>query len=81
MPGLPLAAPGHADTRLQADVAILAPVGTHTCGHDRLGQTLASVAGAVRVTDLTLPMPPCDGQSGYLVLNNLFPDMKIAARN
>jgi hypothetical protein len=66
---------------ITADVAILAQVGPDTCGHDMLGQTLASADGAVSVTDLTLSMPPCDGQTGYLVLKNLFPDMKIAASN
>jgi hypothetical protein len=70
-----------ADARLRAEVAILAPVGPDTCGHDLLGQTLTSADGAVSVTDLTLSMPPCDGKTGYLVLKNLFPDMKIAASN
>ena len=70
-----------AEFALQTDVAILAPVGPETCGHDMLGQTLTSAAGAVRVTDLTLSMPACDGKTGYLVLKNLFPDMKIAASN
>lgn len=65
----------------RADVAILAPVGAQTCGHEMQGQTLVSAGGAVSVTDLTLSMPPCDGQTGYLVLKNLFPDMKIAASN
>ena len=65
----------------QAEVAIEAEVAADTCGHDMLGQTLASTAGAVSLTDLTLTMPPCDGQVGYLVLKNLFPDMKIAAGN
>ena len=66
---------------VRTDVAILASVGPDTCGHDMLGQTLTSGAGAVSVTDLTLSMPPCDGKTGYLVLKNLFPDMKIAASN
>lgn len=70
-----------ADTRRRADVAILAQVGAGTCGHEMMGQTLASVAGAVSVTDLTLSMPACDGKTGYLVLKNLFPDMKIASSN
>ena len=70
-----------ADANVQTDVAILAAVGAGTCGHDMLGQTLAFADGAVSVTDLTLSMPACDGKTGYLVLKNLFPDMKIAASN
>ena len=70
-----------ADGGVRTDMAILAAVGPDTCGRDMMGQTLASEAGAVSVTDLTLSMPPCDGQSGYLVLNNLFTDMKIVASN
>ena len=70
-----------ADAGLSADVAILATVGPDTCGHDMLGQTLSSAAGAVSVTDLTLSMPACDATTGYLVLKNLFPAMKIAASN
>jgi hypothetical protein len=65
----------------RADIAIEAAVTASTCGRDMLGQTLASTGGAVSVTDLTLSMPACDGQSGYLVLKNLFPDMKIASGN
>ena len=70
-----------AETAVQTDVAIVARVGPDTCGHDMLAQTLTSAAGAVSVTDLTLSMPACDGKTGYLVLKNLFPDMKIAASN
>jgi hypothetical protein len=69
------------DPAVIADVAIEAPVGPDTCGREMLGQTVASAEGVASVTDLSLAMPDCDGRTGFLVLNNLFPDMKIAASN
>lgn len=62
-----------------ADVVIEVAVTPATCGRELLGETLASVAGRVEVTDLTLAMPECDAIGDFLVLNNLVPDMKIAA--
>lgn len=62
-----------------AAVMIEAAVTPDTCGREMLAQTLDSRGGQVILTDLTLAMPDCDGRSGYLVLNNLFGDMKIAA--
>lgn len=64
-----------------ADVAIEAPVGPDSCGREMLGQTVTSEDGLATVTDLSLAMPECDGKTGYLVLKNPFPDLKIAASN
>jgi hypothetical protein len=64
-----------------AEVAIEAAVTPRTCGREMLGQTISSTAGKTSLTDLTLTMPACDAAGGYLVLNNLFPDTKIAASN
>lgn len=70
-----------ADPAILADVAIEAPVGPETCGREMLGQTIASQDSVASVTDLSLSMPDCDGKTGYLVLKNLFQDLKIAASN
>jgi hypothetical protein len=64
-----------------SDVVIEAAVTPATCGREIAGKTLASVAGTVIVTDLTLAMPECDAVGDFLVLNNLAPDMTLAAAN
>ncbi len=63
----------------EARVSVEAEVTDATCGRELLGQTLYSQDGAVRVTDLTLAMPECDGAGGFVVLNNPLPDMTLAA--
>ena len=62
-----------------SDVVIEAAVTQATCGREILGETLASVAGSVTVTDLTLTMPGCDAVGDFLVLNNLASDLTLAA--
>jgi hypothetical protein len=52
-----------------------------TCDRELLGETLASAAGTVAVTELTVAMPGCDAVGDYLVLKNLLPDPNIAAAN
>jgi hypothetical protein len=69
------------DPEITADAVIEAPVDATTCGRELLGQTIASVGGSATVMDLTLSMPACGAEVGYLVLKNLFPDTKIAAGN
>ena len=62
-----------------AEVVVEAAVTPATCGREILGETLVSVGGTVRVTDLTLAMPECDAVGDFLVLNNLAPDLTLAA--
>lgn len=64
-----------------ADVVVEAAVTPATCGREILGETLASVAGSVTVTDLSLAMPECDAVGDFLVLNNLASDLTLAAAN
>ncbi|AWD22075.1 hypothetical protein B6K69_10630 [Fuscovulum blasticum] len=52
-----------------------------TCGRDLLGETLLLTEGTTTLTDLTLSMPPCDAVGDILVLNNLVPDVTLAAVN
>lgn len=60
-------------------LTIEAEVTAKTCGHDLLGETLEVHAGVpVKIVDLTLAMPGCDAAGGYVILNNLLPDVKIA---
>jgi len=63
------------------DVVVEAAITPATCGREILGETLASAGGAVTVTDLTLAMPDCDAVGDFLVLNNLAPDLTLAAAN
>ena len=62
-----------------AEVMIEAAVTAATCGHELLGETIASGANQVQITELTLAMPDCSGIGDFLVLKNLASDMKIAA--
>lgn len=64
-----------------ADVVVEAAVTAATCGREILGETLASVAGRVTVTDLSLVMPDCEAVGDFLVLNNLASDLTLAAAN
>ncbi|MDZ4096724.1 MAG: translocase, partial [Paracoccaceae bacterium] len=68
---------GNIDVRMIVEAAVT----TKTCGRELLGETLASIGGAVTVKDLTVSMPGCDGQGDILVLKNLAPDMMIATAN
>lgn len=61
-------------------LTIEAEVTAKTCGHDMLGETLEAHAGApVKIVELTLAMPGCDAAGDYVILNNLLPDVTIAA--
>lgn len=56
-----------------------AAVTQRTCGRDMLGEALHMRPGApTEVIEITLAMPECDTPDGFLVLNNLLPDMRIA---
>lgn len=68
-----------ADTQAKVDVVVEAAVTPTTCGRELLGETIASFAGEVYVTDLTLATPDCEAVGDILVLKNLVPDLKIAA--
>lgn len=70
-----------ADPAVKADVVVEALVTETSCGNEMLGQTVASVGGVARVTDLSVAMPECDAAGGYLLLKNLAPEMNIAAVN
>ncbi len=49
------------------------------CGREIEAQSLQlQGGGALSVRDLTLQVPSCDGQGGFLVLKNLLQDLKIA---
>ncbi len=66
------------DATIRADVVLEAAVTPQTCGHDLLGEAMASSGGKTAFTDLTLAMPDCSGVGDFLVLKNLASDMKIA---
>ncbi len=62
------------------DVVVEATVTEATCGRELIGETLTMTGGASYVTDLTLAMPDCAAKGDILVLKNLVPDMKLAAK-
>jgi len=64
-----------------ADVVVEAAVTAATCGRELIAETLSSVAGSVIRTDLTVAMPDCSAVGDFLVLNNLAPDLTLAAAN
>lgn len=60
---------------------IEAAVTAATCGRALAGETLGLSGGRVTVQSLTLAMPGCDAIGDILVLNNLVPEMTLAAVN
>ncbi len=63
-----------------AEVLVEAAVTPETCGRELLGETVSAVGGKVAVSELTLAMPECEAAGDILVLKNLVPEMKLAAR-
>ncbi len=61
------------------DVMVEAAIDDVSCGRS-VGLRTIRVTGArdARQLDVALSMPPCGGEDGFLVLKNLFPDLKIA---
>lgn len=62
-------------------VVVEAAVTDRTCGREILGEALDSALGTVAASDLSVAMPDCDAVGDYLVLQDLAPDLKIAAAN
>ena len=62
------------------ELSIDAPVTETTCGQPVEAITLEMTrAGAVTVTPITLTLPSCEAVGDYLVLQNLFQDLTVAA--
>ncbi|MBL4915762.1 hypothetical protein [Szabonella alba] len=66
------------DPAVTVDLQIESEVTAASCGREVLGELLLSQAGTVKVTDLSMAMPDCDGVGDVLVLNNPVADMKLA---
>lgn len=60
-------------------LAIEAPVTATACGRDALGEALFSEGGKLTVAELTMALPDCDAEGGFVVLNNPVADMKLVA--
>lgn len=63
------------------ELTLEAEVTEKTCARELLGEMLESRNGAVTVQELTLAMPECDALGDFIVLNNLLPDLTLAAAN
>ncbi len=70
-----------ADTTVTVAPSVEAVVTDATCARELLGETIHAVGGKTTVKDLTLAMPDCDALGDILVLNNLVPDVTLAAAN
>jgi len=69
-------------TQNAGDVALSVEteVGQNNCGLEIEAQTLQTFNGTdITTRDLTLSVPDCDAAGNFLVLNNLFEDLKIAS--
>lgn len=62
-----------------APLSIEAPVTPETCGREMMAMAVYSDAGRLTVADLSIALPDCDAEGGFVVLNNPVPDMKLAA--
>lgn len=63
---------------IPVQVTLEAEVTQGNCGHEVLGQTLESMDGTVKTSDITLTMPGCEAVGDILVLNNLAGDTTLA---
>lgn len=62
-------------------IEIEAAVTERTCGRDLLAETLqTNEFGGVEITDLTVAAPDCSAVGDILLLKNLVPELKIAAK-
>lgn len=63
------------------DLSVEAEVTAANCGRDVTAQSIQIVPGTDNaVVDLTMTMPTCDAVGEFLVLNNMFQDLTLAAR-
>lgn len=60
-------------------IAIEAPISDASCGREALGAAYFSDGGVLSIADLSVALPECDAQGGFVVLNNPIADMKLAA--
>lgn len=60
-------------------IAIEAAITDTSCGREALGAAYFSDGGALSIADLSVALPECDAQGGFVVLNNPIADMKLAA--
>lgn len=65
------------DTQVLFEVA----VSPSACGRDAYAELVSTVQGQTTAEELVLTLPECDGESGFLVLNNPFQEQSIAALN
>lgn len=62
-------------------LSVEAEVTAANCGLEIEAQSLeVQSGGAIRTQNLTLPVPDCDAQGSFLVLNNLLQDLKVAGK-
>ncbi|MEE9427676.1 MAG: hypothetical protein V3V25_05945 [Paracoccaceae bacterium] len=61
------------------ELLVEAEVTSQTCNTEIAGKSLQLTgAGDLTTKEIALTLPQCGGENGYLVLNNLFQDLKIA---
>ena len=61
-------------------LSVEAEVAENNCGLEIEAQTLQTFSGKdITSRDLTLSVPDCDAAGNFLVLNNLFEDLKVAS--
>ncbi|WP_417726834.1 hypothetical protein [Roseovarius sp.] len=70
---------GTATRRGAVHVQVEAEVTAANCGRDLEAQSIATGETGLDVQDIVLAMPDCEGVGDFLVLKNLFNDLKIAA--
>ncbi len=63
------------------DLSVEAEITSANCGRDIAAQSIQIVPGSdPQAVDLTMTMPACDGVGDFLVLNNMFDGIRVAAR-
>ena len=64
----------------KVDLSVETEVASNNCGLEIEAQTLQTHSGRdITSRDLTLSVPDCEATGNFLVLNNLFEDLKVAS--
>ncbi|WP_299563136.1 hypothetical protein [uncultured Sulfitobacter sp.] len=71
--------PDNAERAGTVDLSVETEVATNNCGFEIEAQTLQMQGGgSILSKDVTLSVPDCEAAGNFLVLNNLFEDLKVA---
>lgn len=70
-----------ADPKAEVSIQVEIAVSPGNCGREIVADVIAAGNGRTEISKVSIAVPTCDAAGDILVLNNLAPDLKIAADN